>query len=283
MANILVVGCGDIGYPVALVLHEKGHHVTAVKRRALSQPAPFPIICADIRRAEACLELPVDIDSVLFIVSPGSRQAEDYRLLYQVGLDNLLSHFDQANRAPRWFMVSSTSVYGQQHGEWVDEQSPTEPISETARWLVAAEQRLWQADALHCVVRFSGIYGPGRDWLIRRVAAGEPIQQQPPSYTNRIHQDDCVAVLVFLLEQYLAGVTLQACYLASDDDPAPLWEVMNWIAEQYAYPAPPALSLPSESEQNKRCRNARLCALGYRLLFSSYRDGYLNPGKLEIG
>lgn len=279
MANILVIGCGDIGFRVALALHRQGHRVTGLKRAPPSTPAPFSLIAADIRQAATLSSLATDFDLVLFIVSAGSRQADEYQALYQVGLNNVLAHFASAGRSPRWFMVSSTSVYGQFRGEWVDETSPTEPKTATAQALVAAELRLWQVDHNHCVVRFSGIYGQGRDWLLRRVASGESIQRQPPSYTNRIHQDDCVAVLLFLIEKQLAGERLQPCYLASDDDPAPLWDVMNWIAEHYDYPRPTALSVPVDANQNKRCRNDRLHTLGYRFLFPSYRDGYGNPAK----
>lgn len=275
MANILVVGCGDIGYRVALALHSSGHRVVGLKRQPLVDPAPFPIVTADIRQASSLKKIVPEFDLILFIVSPGSRQVEAYQALYQSGLNNLLVHFAAAK--PRWLMVSSSSVYGQNRGEWVDESSPTQPLSPTAQWLVAAEKRLWAADDAHCVVRFSGIYGPGRNWLLRRAAQGEAIQQTPPSYTNRIHGDDCVGVLLFLLQKQLVGEPLLPCYLASDNDPAPIWRVMNWIARQYGYPAPAALNLTAEASQNKRCGNARLTALGYEFLFPTYRDGYIGP------
>lgn len=275
MANIMVVGCGDIGYRVALALHGLGHRVVGVKRRPLPAPAPFPIITADIHQTGSLQLIPAEFDLVLFIVSPGSRQAEAYQALYRSGLNNLLAHVAAAK--PRWLMVSSSSVYGQDRGEWVDENSPTRPLSPTAQCLVAAEQRLWAMDDAHCVVRFSGIYGPGRDRLLRRAAQGEAVQQTPPSYTNRIHCDDCVGVLLLVIKKLLAGEPLLPCYLASDNDPAPIWEVMNWIARQYAYPAPAALNLTAEASQNKRCCNAGLAALGYEFLFPTYREGYIGP------
>ncbi|AEG01323.1 SDR family oxidoreductase [Methylomonas methanica] len=277
MASILVVGCGDIGYSMALALHNLGHQVVGLKRRPPEKPTPFPILVADIRHADTLLVLSPEFDLVLFIVAPGSRQLEAYQALYQSGLENMLTHFASAAVAPKWLMVSSSSVYGQNQGEWVDEDSLAQPASATSQCLVAAEQLLWAADASHCVVRFSGIYGPGRDWLIRRAAQGEAIQQTPPSYTNRIHRDDCVGVLLFLINKLLAGERLHSCYLASDNDPAPLWDVMAWIAGQYGFPAPVPLNLPGGTLQNKRCSNARLTALGYEFLFQSYRDGYVNP------
>ncbi|CAD6877795.1 Nucleoside-diphosphate-sugar epimerases [Methylomonas albis] len=274
LANILVIGCGDIGYQVALRLHQQGYKVTGLKRCALPISTPFPIFIADIRSASSLASLPSNFDAVIFIVAPDSREGEAYQELYDVGLSNLLAHVASAEKSPIWLMVSSTSVYEQSRGEWVDETSVTEPISATSRWLVAAEKRLWAAGDDNCVVRFSGIYGPGRDWLLRRAATGESVQQQPPSYTNRIHSGDCVAVLLFLLEKQLAGLALEPCYLATDDDPASLWEVMNWLSEQFAYPHPSILPVAPDAPQNKRCSNARLKALGYRFLYASYRDGY---------
>ncbi|WP_446812182.1 NAD-dependent epimerase/dehydratase family protein [Methylomonas sp. 2BW1-5-20] len=255
-------------------LHQQGHQVTGLKRNPQNMPAPFPIYFADLRNAESLVSLPVDFDTAIFIVAPDSRQADEYQALYEVGLSNLLAHFAKFCKAPTWLMVSSTSVYAQTHGEWVDETSRAEPEIATARCLVVAEHRLQEASVRNCVVRFSGIYGPGRDWLLRRAARGESIQQYPPSYTNRIHRDDCVAVLLFLLEKQLAGLPLASCYLATDDEPAPLWDVMSWLAEYYAYPQPSALSVSTNGSQNKRCSNARLKTLGYRFLYPSYRDGY---------
>lgn len=282
MARILVVGCGDIGYSVALALHGLGHRVVGLKRRPPENAPPFPILAADIRQAGSLRAVAGDFDLVLFIVSPGSRLVEAYHALYRSGLENLLAHFASVAAKPKWLMVSSTSVYGQDRGEWVDEHSPTRPLSATSQCLAAAEQLLWAADASHCVVRFSGIYGPGRDWLRRRAERGEAIQQSPPSYTNRIHRDDCVSVLLFLIAKLLAGAPLHSCYLASDHDPAPLWDVMNWLAGQYGFPAPPGLSLADDAPQNKRCGNARLTALGYEFLFPSYRNGYANPAAVGI-
>lgn len=277
MANILVVGLGDIGYPVALALHKLGHQVTGLKRQALKSPAPFSVMLADISQPTALESLSTQFDLLLFVVSPGGRQAEAYQAVFYNGLKNLLGHFAAAERHPTCLMVSSTSVYAQNQGEWVDESSETRPIVATAQWLLTAEQLLYDADNKHCVVRFSGIYGPGRDWLIRRAAGGEAIQRDPSSYTNRIHQQDCVAVLLFLTNKLLASEQLQSCYLASDNDPAPLWDVINWIAEQYHFPAPIALSVAVHAPQNKRCSNRRLTELGYKFQYSSYKDGYLNP------
>lgn len=274
VAKILVVGLGSIGYRVASMLHSRGHRVIGLKRSCPAFVADFPVVVADICRPETLTGLGIDFDLVLFCVAPASRTSEAYHAVYYQGLHHLLVHFAASESRPKWLMVSSTSVYRHNRGEWVDETSPADNNSATARWLVAAEQRLWADNQRHCVVRFAGIYGPGRNWLLRRAARGERIQRQPPTYSNRIHADDCVGVLLLLAEKQLASAPIQSCYLACDDDPAPLWEVVAWLAERHGFAPPQALVAAEDAPTNKRCNNGGLKQLGYRFIYPSYREGY---------
>jgi nucleoside-diphosphate-sugar epimerase len=287
MAKILIVGCGSIGSELANVLSAKGHQVTGLKRKPpLSGPIDY--VAADISSPDGLANLDTDFTQAFFIVSPDGRNEQSYRAVYESGLNNLLAKLPEAH----WLMVSSTSVYGQSHGEWVNEDSVAEPGNITSRLIRQAEQRLIALNPANIVIRFSGIYGPGRDHLLRQAMQTPSIQQTPSYFTNRIHQQDCVGVLAFLLEQHLAGKALAQCYLASDDDPAPMWEVMNWLAEHLHCPPPTARdggsiatgrepvrptikAVDADAIMNKRCSNARLKALGYRFRYPSYKDGYL--------
>jgi nucleoside-diphosphate-sugar epimerase len=125
------------------------------------------------------------------------------------------------------------------------------------------------------IVRFSGIYGPGREYLLRLASQSPEIQQDPPYFTNRIHQQDCVSVLAFLCECHLAGVELEQCYIASDDDPAPMWEVISWLASQMNCQPPGIKTTDDKPDLNKRCNNQRLKALGYTFKYPNYKTGYL--------
>ena len=275
MANILIIGCGALGTQLAQVLCANGHRVTGLKRKPPQVAAgPVNYVAADITAMADLNDLAADFDIVYFIVSPDGRNEQSYRAIYESGLNNLIQQFARAGANPHWIFVSSTSVYGQSQGEWVDEASITQPDSITAQLILQAEQKLQVLDAGNTVVRFSGIYGPGRESLLRRAMQTPAIQQQPPYFTNRIHQQDCVGVLAFLLERRLAGVTLEQCYLASDDDPAPLWDVMSWLAEQMHCQPPTVKSVDSDSVMNKRCNNQRLKALGYQFHYPSFKDGY---------
>ena len=276
MAKILIIGCGAIGLQLAYVLVGKGHQVTGLKRNPPKTDAGnIDYFTADITSPADLKDLATDFDFLYFILSPDGRNEENYRAIYESGLNNLLDKFSQAGSNPHWIFVSSTSVYGQSEGEWVDEDSIAQPVNATSQLIRQAELKLMERDAENIVVRFSGIYGPGREYLLRMASKAPIIQQIPPYYTNRIHQLDCVGVLAFILECRLAGVALEQCYLASDDDPAPMWEVMSWLAEHLKCQPPTVKSVGNDGVMNKRCSNRRLKALGYQFLYTGFKDGYL--------
>ncbi|MGR9116912.1 MAG: SDR family oxidoreductase [Gammaproteobacteria bacterium] len=277
MAKVLIAGCGDIGHRLAELLARQGHQVVGLKRNPpVSDSDHLGYFKADITRPGDLMSLDTDFDLIFFMPTPDYRDVEAYRRVYQLGLSNLITRFAGQGSRPHWFFISSTSVYGQANGEWVDEQSPAEPQTESGTIIRRAEQLLYADDPGHVVVRFSGIYGPGRERLLKMSVQTPVIQYDPPYFTNRIHQDDCAAVLAFLSEQRLTGRPLEACYLASDDTPAPLWDVMTWLAKQMRCPPPIPESRSTRSQsQNKRCRNQRLKQLGYRFIYPSYQEGYL--------
>ena len=113
----------------------------------------------------------------------------------------LLNTLASLNTQPRLIVfVSSTSVYGQKDASWVNEDSPAEPVSYSGKRLLEAEQLLLDSPHTICNVRFSGIYGPGRQRLIRQVIEGHGTAKEPLLYSNRIHADDCAGVLAHLIE-----------------------------------------------------------------------------------
>ncbi len=276
MAKILIVGCGAIGYELASTLADLGHEVVGLKRNPPTEnQGKFNYFRADITVSADLEALDTDFEHIFFIVSTDSRNENSYHDIYGTGIDNLLNKLGRSGSQASWIFVSSTSVYGQNQGEWVDENSITVPTKSTSLKIVNAEQKLMASNPANVVVRFSGIYGPGREYLVRMAKQTPSIQQKPPYFTNRIHQSDCVGVLVFLLEQRLAGVSLEQCYVASDDDPAPLWDVITWMTEKLHCNPPSAKIADNDAGMNKRCRNDRLKKLGYNFIYPSYKNGYL--------
>lgn len=270
MANILIIGCGIIGTELARVLSHQGHTVTGVRRNTPPSDGNIHTVRANINSATDLEQLNTDFDQLFFIVSADGRTEQSYREVYEIGLNNVLHKFAQVP----WIFVSSTSVYAQSQGEWVNEDSIAQPDNINSQLIRQAEQCVTALNPQNTVVRFSGIYGAGREYLLNKAKQNPVIQKKTPYFTNRIHQDDCVQVLAFLLEKKLAGITLAQYYLASDNDPAPLYDVMSWMAQQLNCPAPSIKAVTSDDTLNKRCDNQRLKALGYQFSYPSYKDGY---------
>lgn len=121
-------------------------------------------------------------------------------------------------------------------------------------------------------MRLTGIYGPGREWLLTQVRRGYRVAIDPPLYGNRIHADDAAGLLAFLLEQDQQGVGLDDIYIGVDDSPAPLAEVVGWLRE-YLGVTEWAEDASVRRAGSKRCSNARAKALGWEPKYPSYREG----------
>ncbi|APE30832.1 NAD(P)-dependent oxidoreductase [Halomonas aestuarii] len=271
----LILGCGDIGMALGRELLEAGHHVVGARRniRAL-EGSGIEAVAVDLADPATLTGLP-DADTLVYVVSADRFEEEAYRAAYPDGLKAVLQEFSGRDRPPRRvFFVSSTSVYAQRDGEEVDEASPAEPSGFSGTLMWEAEQALLDHDLPGTVVRFSGIYGPGRDRLIRQVGEGRIAPASPVMYSNRIHRDDCAGALAHLIGLALADEPVASLYLGSDCEPAPLNEVMVWLAKQLKVEATETIQSPLRRRASKRLSNARLLESGYRFRYPSFREGY---------
>lgn len=188
-----------------------------------------------------------------------------------------------ARAAPRlaWAgYLSTTGVYGDRQGGWVDEASDLRPATARGRWRVEAEGA-WRAVPglpLH-VFRLAGIYGPGRGPFEKVRARTARRIVKDGQWFSRIHVEDVAQVLLASIERPNPGATYNLC----DDDPAPPQDVIAEAARLLRLPPPPeepfataemtpmARSFYAES---KRVRNDRIKdELGVRLLYPDYRSG----------
>lgn len=276
MSRILIAGCGYVGSALARELVAGSHTVFGLRRHPASLPPGVVPIAADLAVSRSLAELPTGLDAVVYAASPGGRDEALYRTIYVKGLRNLLDVLEaQGQRPRRVIFVSSTGVYGQSRGEWIDETSPTEPSDEPARLLLEGESVLRGGPFPGVVLRLGGIYGPRRTRLVEQVRQGHAvIARGATRYTNRIHRDDCVGALRHLLElEEPADV-----YLGVDHEPEDEAVVLRWLAGALGAPPPRVAARGEEPSRrrrgNKRCRNDRLVASGYRFRFPSYREGY---------
>ncbi|MGY6587063.1 MAG: SDR family oxidoreductase [Wenzhouxiangella sp.] len=264
--RLLIAGCGDLGQRLAARLSPDQWQISGLKRHPEGLPAGIHAVAADLTKPDTLAPLASErFDAVVFQATPSAREPAAYRQIYVDGLANLLDRV-QANRL---LFVSSTAVYGQNDGEWVDEDSPTEPTAFNGRILLEAEQLARQAGGI--AVRFSGIYGPGRERLVEGVRQGRlRCRQHPPEWTNRIHADDCAGVLAHLL----ALPEPAPVYCASDNQPASRCDVLDWLADRLSVERPERDPSQTSAGQGKRVDNRRLRASGYHFDYPDYRSGY---------
>jgi nucleoside-diphosphate-sugar epimerase len=273
-SKCLIVGCGDIGVALAKILLAEGCEVWGLRRDCTDLPDCIHGIAADVSRIDTLEPLrSLSFDFVLVTLTPGAFNDSAYQQVYVKGLRNLLAVLNP-EKLQRLFYVSSTSVYHQCDGDWVDEDSLVRPSSFSGRRLLEAEALLTSSGLATTVIRFAGIYGPGRNRLIEQVSNGQGCPESPPLYTNRIHRDDCVGFLAHLLRLQWQGQALQTCYIGVDNEPVTMWELKQWLAQQLGIATGQLLQESPTRRNSKRCRNRRMLASGYRLLYQGYRQGY---------
>lgn len=277
-----------MGGALAARLAGEGHAVWGLKRRPEGLPDGVRPVAADVTDPATLSELPGDLDGAVYAVSADGRDDGAYRRAYVDGPRRLIEALaassppERAGSPPaRFVFVSSTGVYGDRDGGWVDETTPPEPDRFTGRRLLEGERAVLERASLFpdgaAVVRFGGIYGPGRTRLIDRVRSGEArCPAGTPVYTNRIHRDDCAGFLAHLVTLDRTDLPDPPIYLGVDDEPADLCTVYRWLAARLGAPEPE--TAPAEAtgrrRSNKRCRNDRLRESGYRLLYPTFREGY---------
>ena len=273
--TLMIVGCGDVGSRLARRLLAQAWTVYGLRRDVARLPAGVLPVAGDLQQAECPLGWPVEqLDYLVYCVAASQHDEAGYRSAYVEGLRHVLAWLAERGQRPqRLLFVSSSGVYAQADGEWVDEQSPAEASSYSGRVMREAERLALDSGLPATLVRLTGIYGPGRQWLLNQVRQGYRVASEPPLYGNRIHADDAAGLLAFLLQADAAGTPLADCYLGVDDAPAPLHEVVGWLREQ--------LGVSHWAEQSsvrragsKRCSNARARALGWVPQYPSYREGY---------
>lgn len=187
---------------------------------------------------------------------------------------------DLAASRPQWVgYLSTTGVYGDHAGGWVDENTALTPSSLRGEYRVLAETQ-WRATGLPIhIFRLAGIYGPGRgpfekvrDGSARRII-------KPGQVFSRIHVADIAQVLEASIRHPNPGAAYNVC----DDDPAPPEDVLSYAAHLLGLPEPPAVPFDDADltpmarsfySESKRVRNDRIKdELGVRLIYPTYKDG----------
>ena len=275
----LIFGCGYLGTRVARAWIDRGQEVIAVTRSA-QRAAAFkgqgiqPLIgdlteTLDLRGIQ-------DVGTVLFAVGFDRRGGQAIHDVYVGGLRNVLDGL--SNSVRRFIYISSTGVYSQTAGEWVDEDSACEPTREGGKACLAAEQllRSHKIGARSIILRLAGIYGPERLPKMKDVLDGGPIATSPNGYLNLIHVDDAVQAVLAAEERQVAP----GLFLVSDGTPVTRGEFYQELARLCDAP-PPRFELPTgdasstqRESTDKRINNQEMRdRLAIALKYPTYRQG----------
>ena len=194
----LIIGCGYLGRRVAKHWLAEGCSVYALtrspERGAELRDAGLIPLLGDVTKPASLPEFPT-VDILLYAVGLDRRSGQTQRDVYVGGLANVLPRI--AGNVQRAIYISSTSVYGQNAGEWVDESSACQPESTNGQVCLEAERLFQQAIPSSNLLRLAGIYGPGR--LIARMEAlraGIAPEGNPDAWLNLIHVDDAVSAVL---------------------------------------------------------------------------------------
>lgn len=268
--TILIAGCGDLGTRAAQRLLAQGHQVWGLRRT----PPPddhsgLRWIAADMSDSASLAALPPGVTIVIFTATPDSRDEAAYRSAFVEGPAALLSALD-SRVLKRVVFVSSSAVYGDHGGEWVDEDTPEAPPGFNGRILLQAEKALRNPAFETVILRLAGIYGPGRLQLLKRLQEGRArVPRSAPHWSNRIHIDDAASAVAHLT----ALPDPQPVYLGADDTPLPLDTLYDHLASLLRAPAVPSGPAPSGIGSKRLC-NARLRDSGLTLQWPDSREGY---------
>lgn len=275
--RVLVLGLGYSGRHVAALLRAQGVACSGTVRE--------PDAAADdgVVRHRLVAGQPVDdalreairsAEAVICTVPP--HDAGDPAL-------RLVAEALRASTVLRWVgYLSSTAVYADREGGWIDESSVADAVDDTARRRLLAEAQ-WRGFArdkgvASAVFRLPGIYGPGRNALVQLAEGRARHVLRPGLVFNRLHVEDLAAVVVAAM-----GHPGEALYLPADDEPAAPQEVLAFAAKLGGFAMPPAVAwdAPSVSPALRRfyASNKRIDsrgtreALGWKPKFATYREG----------
>ncbi len=255
----LIIGCGYLGQRVADRWKAAGHDVSALTRsaakaEALRENGITPVV-GDVTDCASLTGLP-HADVVLYAVGYDPASGDRQNVVVG-GIDNALQAL--WGKTEKLVFVSTTSVYGQSSGEWVDEQSPTEPTTEAGQIALAAEMRVRSATGItSLVLRMSGLYGPGR--LLRRaeqMRSQTPIAGNGDAWLNVVHVEDAASAVECAASRLCDPMSRGATYVVTDDQPVRRREYYERLASLTNSP-PPTFDPMADSRVigiGKRCRN----------------------------
>jgi nucleoside-diphosphate-sugar epimerase len=269
--SVLIAGCGFVGLPLARMFFSTGWETAALTASETSAASlhgqPFPVHALDITENDSFRRLARDrFDVVIHCASSGRGDANAYTAVFLAGTQNLMANLVYE----RLIFTSSTSVYAQQDGSWVDETSPADPAPKTGQILRQTEDLVLASEGT--VARLGGLYGPGRCAPLKKLLEGRAsIEEDGGRTMNTLHQLDAAAALHFL-----AGSESRGLFNVVDNEPVTEIDWFRYVCQRLNKPLPPNGPRNLDRKRgwtNKRVSNHRLRSLGWSPSYPTFREG----------
>jgi len=275
--QVVIAGCGWLGEAVARRLLARGDRVTGIRsspeRAEGLRALGIEPLALDLADPAAVARLPRDTEAILALQSARGGGADAYRQAYVEANRNLLA-WSRLHPLRAFVCSGSTGIFEQRDGSDVDEETAPAPATPTGRVLLEAERQLLEAAAAGIparLLRLSGLYGPGRLWVIDRVASGAmTLGPGDGAHLNACHQDDAALALLAVLDRGTDG----AIYHATDAHPMRRRDIITFVAERLGLPlAPPAAGAPPPAPDRRIHGERTRARLGLDLLWPSLKEG----------
>jgi nucleoside-diphosphate-sugar epimerase len=282
MPRCLIIGCGYLGEAMVVSLLARGYEVMATTRGGAGRAERLKDLGATPVLFDSRVPVPLPTsDAVISAMAVDRTSGQTMRDVHVDGLRGAANAIPDKN--VDWFHVSSTSVYGQEHGEWVNEDSPCEPTDASGHIVLEAEKTLKSMIPQANILRFAGIYGPERLMRTSALMAGEPLKGDPERWLNLIHRDDGAEVVAALVAGNQQGLLLNV----SDNQPIHRGDFYLEMARLLGAPTPrwvpraPGEPWGPHERNNRRIDSSRMLGLVNGMLrYRDYRSGL--PGCLTV-
>jgi nucleoside-diphosphate-sugar epimerase len=269
--SVLIAGCGFVGLPLARSFVSGGWDTAALTASETSAASlrhePFPAYALDITETNNFRHLDRRrFDVVIHCASSGRGDADAYAAVFLTGTQNLMANLLYR----RLIFTSSTSVYAQRDGSWVDETSPADPAPKTGQILRQTEDIVLASEGT--VARLAGLYGPGRCAPLKKLLEGRAsIEEDGARVMNTLHQLDAAAALYFL-----AGTESSGLFNVVDNEPVTEIDWFRYVCQRLHKSLPPTGPRNLDRKRgwtNKRVCNRRLRSLGWDPGYPTFKEG----------
>ena len=291
MSKVFIFGCGYLGVRLAEALMDIGYEVGALTKNQayakLLKAKGIEVVIVDRLESDSWhSRVGGQYSKIINCVSSAGNGLSGYESSYYHGQASII-RWAKSQSIESFIYTSSTSVYPENSGAWVSENSLTEEDgyhSDTAQVLRKSEDLIENSHSLfknYYILRLSGIYGPERHYLLNQIQSSNVIAGSGNYFMNMIHVDETVSVITRLLDSKRSIAS--GIYNLSDDTPTEKEAVVKWLADQLGIASPTFdkdLLSQRHSSRKTRTKNRRIAntklkeALGLGLKYPSYKEGY---------